>query len=639
MERTRRTATVAVLVALGAWAWACTTPPKKEDKKPTPEVVTKTEVPVKKVEVSREAEGAFAEAVKLYHSQKKSGAFDYEQLLGHFQAALKLDPKLAEAHYNLGCIYEAMRQDDKAEQHYKQALALRGDLTLAAANWGALLARRGKLDQALTIYTRALSKNEKNSPVLLNMAAIYKRQKKYKQAIDTAGQVLVRDPTNLGAYRVMASVYYEMGDMDMSRLICLRGLKLKQDDPSLHNTLGLTLLALKKVPEALAQFRLALAQKPDMVPTLFNIAKIALDYRDFRVAKEEFERILQYEPHNRQAAVGLGIALRGVGELEAAQAQFKALASKYPKDPTPQQWLCRLALRNLSDSQLAKKECGKCVKLLGGGGDQHPCVAMYKEATQGIEMEKKMKEAEAKAMADQKAFEEKLERLAALRKETVDRAWAKAEKECGILPPAKLEGDKVEFVLDPLAVSTKHATKVKLIGAIFKGVKRINIGTIKVKFHAIDEHTLEMVVPKGLEPGAWDVLLTFKDKSEIYFQGGLWVGQERKCEEKKPKPEEKPGKTDEPAEGKPGEAGPADGKKPENQTDAGQGAQPSPGGKESPAEEPKAPGDVEDKQATEGKEKEADKKEPDKKEADGKNTDEKNTDEKNTEPREPQVSP
>jgi tetratricopeptide (TPR) repeat protein len=526
----RLTQTISWLL-MGALLGGCPSTPTKPDEKPGQAASATQGQPDKQVEqVSDQAREAFERAVSAYQAQKKSGRFDYDDLLSRFQAALEVDPKLAEAHYNLGCIYEALRQDEQAQRHFQQALAIRPDLHLAAANLGGLLARHDKLDEALALYQKALSKDAKNSPVLLNMAAIYQKQKKYDLALQRASEVLLRDPTNLGAYRVMASVYYDQDKMDMARLICLRGLQVKQSDPSLHNTLGLVLLRLKRIPEALAQFRAALEQQPDMVPTRFNIAKVALDYKDFRVAKEEFNKILQYQPSNQQASLGLAIATRGTGDYEGARTQFSALAEKHPQDAVLRQWLCRLALRNFNDSKAAKEECGRCIKLnRSKPTDDHPCVAMYKEATQGIEMEKQMKVAEAKAMEEQKRFEEKLAMLAKLRKDTVDQAWDKAKAECKVLPPKKLEGDQFEFVLDPLAITPDQPAQVRLVGAIFKDVARINVGTNKVKWKQLDEHTMTMLVPKGLEEGPWDVLITYKDKSEMYFQGGLWVGKQPDC--------------------------------------------------------------------------------------------------------------
>jgi tetratricopeptide (TPR) repeat protein len=524
-------------------------PDKRADEKPAAAAAEKREQKQAEAEQAKAAEAAFERAVAAYRAQKKAGRIDYDDLLSRFRDVLAIAPDMAEAHYNLGCTYEAMRDDEKALEHYKRALQLEPDLHLAAANLGALLARNGQLDDALNLYQKALSKDAKNSPVLLNMAAIYEQQKKYDQAIQRASEVLVRDPSNVGAYRVMASVYYSMGKFDMARLICLRGLKIKKDDPKLLNTLGLVLLKLDEVPDALAKFRAALAQQPDMVPTRFNIAKVALDYKDFRVARAQFQKILEYEPGNKRAELGLAIAARGTGDFDAAREQFEALAERYPKDPVPRQWLCRLALRNFSDPHLAKKECGRCLKIQGRSvPEDHPCLAMYKEAKQGIEMEKKIKEMEAKAREEQKRREQLLARLRQLRIDTIDQAWQRAEKECQVRPPKKLDGAKLEFVLDPLAVTPDRKTKVELVGAEFGDVARVNVGTLKVKWRKIDDHKLQIVVPKGLELGPWDVLVTRKDKSELFFGGGLWVGEQPKCEQpeepKKREETEKAEKTD-----------------------------------------------------------------------------------------------
>lgn len=576
-------------------------PEKRADEKPAAAAAEQREQKQAEAERAAAAKAAFERAVAAYRAQKKAGRIDYNDLLSRFRDVLGIEPDMAEAHYNLGCIYEAMRDDDKALEHYKRALQLQPDLHLAAANLGALLARNGQLDDALNLYQKALSKDAKNSPVLLNMAAIYEQQKKYDQAIARASEVLVRDPSNVGAYRVMASVYYSMGKFDMARLICLRGLKINENDPKLLNTLGLVLLKLDEVPEALAKFRAALAQQPDMIPTRFNIAKVALDYKDFHVARAQFQKILEYEPGDKRAELGLAIAARGTGDFDAARKQFEALAARYPKDPMPHQWLCRLALRNFSDPHMAKEECGLCLKIQGGSpADDHPCVAMYQEAKQGIEMEKKIKEMEAKALEAQKRHEQLLARLRKMRIDTIDQAWQRAEKECRVRPPKKLDGAELEFVLDPLAVTPDRKTKVELVGAEFGDVARVNVGTLKVKWRKIDDHRLQMVVPKGLELGPWDVLVTRKDKSEMFFGGGLWVGEPPECEpaeapkkEKEEKKDEKSDKSGEPGKAAGTGAEPAAGaavEKKDGAGAAGQDGKPAPESGDEPENgEPEAP--------------------------------------------------
>jgi Tfp pilus assembly protein PilF len=553
----RKVSGLTACVVCAAFLAACGTTPKTPDEKISdvsgvPAASKAEGKPI--VEVSPEAKEAFKGAVAMYRDQKKTGVFNYQALIGAFTQALEEDPKLAEAHYNLGCIYEALRDDPKAAEQYKKALQINPGLGVAAANWGALLMRHDKLDQALVVMKRAMSKDSKNSPVLLNMAAIYQRKGEDEKALKSAAEVLTRDPTNVGAYRIMASVYYNRDDMDMAHLICLRGLKVKEKDPRLLNTLGLVLLKKGDVPAALANFRAALEQVPDMIPTRFNVAKIALDYKDYRVAEQEFRKILQYEPENRRAAIGMGIAMRAASKFDEARAHFETLVQQHPRDPVPYYWLAVLWAKDLNDTEKGKVHLKKFFDIGGSRiSSDHPGYALAKYIKQQDDMKEKMAAMEKKMAEEAKQEEEKQRKLAEARKKKLDEAWAKAEKEGGVLPPAKLEGDKLPFVVIPPAIDPTVKNKVRLFGMEWKPVKKVEIGNIRVKHKQLNTYTLEILVLDwlGLRSkdvyGAWDLMITFKDKKEdpLIFAGGLWVGKP------KPKPEEKKGKTTE-DKGKPG---------------------------------------------------------------------------------------
>ncbi|NMB73592.1 MAG: tetratricopeptide repeat protein [Myxococcales bacterium] len=530
MHKNRRLVTLFLALVLAA----CSSTPEKPDQKLDTTAggagAAAAPTAAKPPDVSAEARAAYAEAVTAYQDQKKSGAIDYRGLVEKFERVLSIDAKMAEAHYNLGCIWEALHDDAKAEGHYKKALEIFPKLTLAAANWGALLARQGKLDEALSVYRRALSEDAKNSAVLLNMAAILQTQKQFDEALKLAAQVLVRDPTNIGAYRLMASLYLDKGDLDMAKLICLRGLALREKDPRLLNTMGLILLQNKKASEALAQFRMALQQAPDMIPTLFNVAKIALDYRDFKVAREQFKKILEYEPDNKKAEIGLGLAMRGNGDHEAARQHFLQLAEKYKDDALPRFWLCQMALRNFNDNAATQKECKGYLEVCRSTGR---CPAnqveiakkTIDEAMQNIQMDEKIKEEEKRMQAEQAALEKRLADLEKARTEAIEKEWAKAEEASGPLPPKKATGAEVPFVVIPLAVDPDKDYRIRLMGALFSDVAKVEIGTLKVKHVLLDETTMEFDITRGREPGPWDVMITWKDKNKdpLLFQGGLWV--------------------------------------------------------------------------------------------------------------------
>ncbi len=541
--------------------------------------------------LSEDEKLAFQSAVADYKAQKQTGQLNYEALAQTFEKVVDDNPRLAEGYYNLGCIYEAMGDEKKAIKNYEKALSINPGLTLAAANWGAMLARQGRTDDALSLYQRGLSKDAKNSAVLLNMAAIYRERKAYDKALKAAADVLARDPANVGAYRIMASVYYDKGDMDMAHLICLRGLKVKQNDARLANTLGLVLIKLERVPEALAQFRIALQQEPDMIPTRFNIAKIALDYKDFRVAVEEFAKILEYEPQNKKASIGLGIALRGAGEHEKAKRHFEAMVVESPNEPIPHYWLGVLALKNFSNQDVAMNEFRTFVKLSGSRlPSGHPVYAYMDEVKQQVMASKKMAEEEKRQAVEQQRMDDLIKKLAEARKKTLDEEWAKAEKNGDPLPPAKLEADKLPYLIIPIALPPPtRSTKVRLVHGLFKGTKEVFIGTMKAKFKLLSETMLEFDVPRGLAEGGWDIMVTFTDKEEAIFQQGLWIANKPKK-----KPGDKGGKSNaaEPAPppdlpGDSAEAAPPKAGKPKKKKESRK--------EQPPADEPKDPGGADNK--------------------------------------------
>jgi hypothetical protein len=138
-------------------------------------------------------------------------------------------------------------------------------------------------------------------------------------------------------------------------------------------------------------------------------------------------------------------------------------------------------------------------------------------------------------------------RLAQARKKKLDEAWEKAVAEGGVLPPSKLEGDKLPFIMIPPAIDPEVHKSVKLFGMDFSDVSKVKIGTegpnqkarrgsYNAKWKLISKYTLEVFIPTwfGLMGeefyGAWDVMIVFKDRKRrpIVFQGGLWFGKNKR---------------------------------------------------------------------------------------------------------------
>ena len=99
-----------------------------------------------------------------------------------------------------------------------------------------------------------------------------------------------------------------------------------------YNTLGLVWLKRKDVSQAIASFRKAVDQDPDLFEARLNLAALSLNYRDYITAEQNFRAVLGTQPKNFAAVIGLGVALRGNRKFDEAEQQYLAAQQLDPQN-------------------------------------------------------------------------------------------------------------------------------------------------------------------------------------------------------------------------------------------------------------------------------------------------------------------
>ena len=97
-------------------------------------------------------------------------AGDWTGARAAFEAAIKKNPKQADAHYYLGLVMDKTGDRPAAEKSYKTALELQPDLQEAAENLTAIYVEGQKFDEAIAVAKKALARNAKNAEMQLNLA-------------------------------------------------------------------------------------------------------------------------------------------------------------------------------------------------------------------------------------------------------------------------------------------------------------------------------------------------------------------------------------------------------------------------------------------------------------------------------------
>ncbi len=289
-----------------------------------------------KRKISGEAKAEFKKAVKAYKQAIKTGinknncaklASDFADLYASF-------PKIIEAKFNEGVVWEECGDLTKAEQAYQQLLSKSPKFGPALNNLGQIYFSKGQVNQAVTYFTR--SSEQKNSEGYANLAMIQRNRavrgepQLVKPAVDNIHRALAVDSYNIEAYGTMALILYDhaktKSQLEMARLICVQATKVNDKYAPIYNILGLILLRTEKVTPALAEFRKAVALNPNYIEALMNIGAITLSFRDYDSAEEAFSKVLTLNPDKNiklDALIGLGVAYRGKRKFTKAMTKYK----------------------------------------------------------------------------------------------------------------------------------------------------------------------------------------------------------------------------------------------------------------------------------------------------------------------------
>lgn len=296
--------------------------------------------------VSKEAKVDFKDAIKAYEAAKKSGGItkaNCSSLAAEFADVYASHPKIPEAKFNEGRIYEACGRVRDAERIYQAVVQRHPNFGPALNNLGQIYFSRGQLSTAIQYFQKAAA--VKNSDAYSNLAVIQRNAAKdgdvsqVKEAVNNVHRALAVDSYNIEAYGTLALVLYDhaktKSQLEMARLICVQATKVQPDYAPIYNTLGLILLKQGKVTPALAKFRKAAALDNNLMVAWMNIGAITLSFRDYKSAEEAFRKVLSLAPDKAvqyEATVGLGVALRGQRKFRQAMAQYKAAKAIDPSN-------------------------------------------------------------------------------------------------------------------------------------------------------------------------------------------------------------------------------------------------------------------------------------------------------------------
>lgn len=289
--------------------------------------------------------------VKRGIAAMKSG--DWNGARDAFEAALKKNPKQADAHFYLGVVMEKTGDKTSAEKHYKDALAADPNLDEAAVNLTAFYIDAQKWDDAVALAKKGVAKNDKNAAMHLSLAVALAGKGDQDGAVKEFERATRLEPNNAEYFLAYGHQLAEWKKPEAVTKL-KQALAVAHDDAGLLGQIGFELRSLRAVPECIQAMDKAIAAKDNAEFRVIR-GQCKMANKDKAGALADAKAAVAAQPDYAPAHYWLGSWLGEDGKYKDAVGEFETYLKLAPKGPLAEAAQKKIKLAKDKDKAGGKK--------------------------------------------------------------------------------------------------------------------------------------------------------------------------------------------------------------------------------------------------------------------------------------------
>jgi tetratricopeptide (TPR) repeat protein len=284
---------------------------------------------------------AYGKLAQVYHAYSLTAPARESYL-----AALNLSPKDFRWNYLLGRLEHQEVRFEYAIKRYEEARTLRPDYLAVHVNLGNVRLELNRLDDAKTSFMAALEIDASNPAAHYGLGQVAISKRDYVEAISHFEKTLAQVPNANRVNYALAMAYRGLGDATKAKthLAQQGSVGVRVADPlfdglqefvageRVYLARGKLAFEAGRYAEAAAEFRKAVAAKPDSVTALINFGAALTQAGDVKGAAEQFEAALRIEPGKVNAHYNLAVLLAGENKHSEAISHLRSALRAEPND-------------------------------------------------------------------------------------------------------------------------------------------------------------------------------------------------------------------------------------------------------------------------------------------------------------------
>jgi tetratricopeptide (TPR) repeat protein len=236
-------------------------------------------------------------------AQQAHRAKDFATAEREYQAVVALSPNFAEAHMNLGLVYQLQDRAAEAMTEFRHALKLKASLVGANFFLGVDLCKRGEGAKAIP-YLQAAQRLQPNLPdITLWLATAQQITGDFPAEVATLQQGLALQPRNVDLLYLLGNAYERLGKREVAQMD-----KLAPNSFRTEQLLAESYAASNEWPSAAIHFQNAIAAAPEQAGLHVELGEVLLHAGKIAQAIPEFDAELRLDPQNLRALVRRGEA-------------------------------------------------------------------------------------------------------------------------------------------------------------------------------------------------------------------------------------------------------------------------------------------------------------------------------------------
>jgi tetratricopeptide (TPR) repeat protein len=256
---------------------------------------------------------------------------DLDKALLVYGAALILNPNDCETLIKRGFIWQAKGDLDKALLDYDAALILNPNDNKTLISRGLVLLAKGDLDKALLDYNAVLAVNPNDNDALSDRGFVWLAKGNLDKALSDFDVVLSLNPKNDQAFTDRGLAWQAKGDLDKALLDYDEALKLNPKNNTALNKRGLVWQVKGNLDKALSDYNAALAINPKDDSAFYSRGNVWRDKGDLNKALLDYDKSLKFNPKNYKALANRGFVWQIKGNLGKALLDYDEFLKFNPK--------------------------------------------------------------------------------------------------------------------------------------------------------------------------------------------------------------------------------------------------------------------------------------------------------------------